>query len=228
MKGHADPACTGTPPSICARRSMPGTTSDEYFTLKPDAEMAIDRRLDDAGSLTFQTAPLSADHDVSQPVRHYPLRCAAMPKRPIFAPGLSICTQIGTATRISFGVLNACPSRGHYRAKPLKKRQSALRLRLMLDACGYRFLARGHRIGLSLSTAYWPMILPPPENQGLTIDIASIGLALPKTWCSRSHRYQAAGRPLTRCRNIWSMPPRRRSVRSCVILPPIGRIIRNP
>ena len=51
-------------------------------------------------------------------------------------------------------------------------------MRLALDACGYRF-APGHRIRLSLSTAYWPMILPPPIDAPLTIDTASLRLALP-------------------------------------------------
>jgi putative CocE/NonD family hydrolase len=35
-----------------------GTAAGEWFTLKPDAELAGDQRLDDAGSLTFQTPPL--------------------------------------------------------------------------------------------------------------------------------------------------------------------------
>ncbi|WP_037430944.1 CocE/NonD family hydrolase C-terminal non-catalytic domain-containing protein, partial [Sinorhizobium fredii] len=41
-----------------------------------------------------------------------------------------------------------------------------------------RFRA-GHRIRLSLSTSYWPMILPPPTDPGLTIDTGSLSLSLP-------------------------------------------------
>jgi hypothetical protein len=52
-------------------------------------------------------------------------------------------------------------------------------IRLVLDACGYRF-GEGHRIRLSLSTSYWPMVLPAPSDPGLTFDLASLGLALPK------------------------------------------------
>ena len=44
---------------------------------------------------------------------------------------------------------------------------------------GYRF-APGHRIRLSLSTSYWPIMLPPPHDAGLTIDTGSIELSLPK------------------------------------------------
>jgi hypothetical protein len=51
-------------------------------------------------------------------------------------------------------------------------------IRLQLDACGYRF-RKGHRIRLAISTAYWPMILPPPDDLGVEIDIASLGLGLP-------------------------------------------------
>ena len=49
---------------------------------------------------------------------------------------------------------------------------------MVLDACGYRF-RRGHRIRLALSTAYWPLILPPPTDTGLTFDQGSLSLALP-------------------------------------------------
>ncbi|MGO7580683.1 CocE/NonD family hydrolase C-terminal non-catalytic domain-containing protein, partial [Rhizobium ruizarguesonis] len=38
---------------------------------------------------------------------------------------------------------------------------------------------KGHRIRLSLSTAYWPMILPPPYDEGIEVDIAALGLGLP-------------------------------------------------
>jgi putative CocE/NonD family hydrolase len=154
-----------------------GTTSGEYFTLKPDAEMAVDQRIDDAGSLTFQTAPLAVDHDyLGRPVITLSLRCDA--------ETANLCARLvdvhpdGTATRVSFGVLNLAHRSGNAEPEPLK-RGERITIRLTFDACGYRF-RKGHRIRLSLSTAYWPMILPPPENPGLTIDIASLGLAMPK------------------------------------------------
>ena len=56
--GHADPAAPDH--NVYLRSPLDtGTTSGEWFTLKPDAEMAVDQRLDDAGSLTFETAPLT-------------------------------------------------------------------------------------------------------------------------------------------------------------------------
>jgi hypothetical protein len=83
----------------------------------------------------------------------------------------------GSSTRVSFGVINLAHRDGNEQPKPLTPGEP-VRIRLELDACGYRF-GEGHRIRLSLSTAYWPTVLPPPVYPGLTIDIASLGLALP-------------------------------------------------
>ncbi|ARO32933.1 X-Pro dipeptidyl-peptidase protein (plasmid) [Rhizobium sp. NXC14] len=153
-----------------------GTASGEYFTLKPDAEMAIDQRSDDSGSLVFDTVPLAEDHDyLGRPV----VTVALCPH----ATGGNLCARLvdvhpdGTATRVAFGVVNLTHRDGNADPKPLTPGEK-VPIRLVLDACGYRF-RKGHRIRLSLSTAYWPMILPPPDDQRVEIDIASLGLALP-------------------------------------------------
>lgn len=153
-----------------------GTASGEWFTLKPDAEMAGDQRIDDAGSLTFETAPLKETVDYLG--------------QPILTVELSSDTEIanlvarivdihpdGTATRVTFGVLNLTHRNGNAAPKPLPIGEKT-QVTLTLDACGYRFRP-GHRIRLSLSTSYWPMILPPPTHAPLTLDLASLGLAMP-------------------------------------------------
>jgi len=154
-----------------------GTASGEWFTLKPDAELAIDQRTDDAGSLTFETAPLTVAHDyLGQPVLTVSLRSDA--------ELANLCARIvdihpdGTATRVTFGVLNLAHRDGNEHPQPMTPGEPT-QIRLVLDACGYRF-GKGHRIRLSLSTAYWPMVLPPSIDGGLTFDIASLGLAMPK------------------------------------------------
>ncbi|WP_280950348.1 CocE/NonD family hydrolase C-terminal non-catalytic domain-containing protein, partial [Rhizobium bangladeshense] len=153
-----------------------GTASGEWFTLKPDAELAIDQRLDDAGALVFDTMPLARDHDyLGRPVLTLALRSRATSG--------NLCARLvdvhpdGTATRVAFGVVNLTHREGNADPEPLTAGET-VSLRLVLDACGYRF-RKGHRIRLSLSTAYWPMILPPPEDGGIDIDIASLGLGLP-------------------------------------------------
>jgi putative CocE/NonD family hydrolase len=153
-----------------------GTSSGEFFTLKPDAEMAVDQRGDDAGSLVFETAPLVEAID-----------CLGMPVVRLSVSSeaelANLCARIvdvhpdGSALRVSFGVLNLAHRNSNANPQPLVPGEKT-EITLVLDACGYRF-APGHRIRLSLSTAYWPMILPPPVDAGLTIETGSIDLALP-------------------------------------------------
>src|SRR5262249_34478978 len=147
------------------------------FTLKPDAELALDQRGDDAGSLTFQSPPLAEAHDyLGRPVLTVTVSCEA--------ELANLCARLvdvhpdGAATRVSFGVINLAHRDGNAEPKAMTSGERT-RIRLEFDACGYRF-EKGHRIRLSLSTAYWPMVLPPPSDPGLTVDIASLGLALPK------------------------------------------------
>ncbi|NKN38498.1 CocE/NonD family hydrolase [Agrobacterium sp. a22-2] len=154
-----------------------GTAAGEWFTLKPDAEMALDQRGDDAGSLCFETEPLIADLDcLGRPVLTLSLACDGD-----FA---NLCARLvdvhpdGTATRVSFGVLNLAHRNSNAAPEPMPKGEK-VEITLTLDACGYRLRA-GHRIRLSLSTAYWPMVLPTPTDPGLTIDTASLKLDLPR------------------------------------------------
>ena len=153
-----------------------GTASGEWFTLKPDAEMAGDQRVDDAGSLVFETAPLAkAVTALGQPVLTLDVACDED-----WANLIARIVDIhpdGTATRVTFGVLNLAHRDGNAEPKAMEKGKKT-QIRLVLDALGYNF-REGHRIRLSLSTAYWPMVLPAPTDPGLTIDRASIGLALP-------------------------------------------------
>jgi predicted acyl esterase len=154
-----------------------GTASGEYFTLKPDAEMAVDQRSDDAGSLVFETEPLAEARDyLGMPVVRITLKSDAALA--------NLCARIvdvhpdGTALRVSFGVLNLAHRTSNEHPEPLTPGEDT-EITLTLDACGYRF-EPGHRIRLSLSTAYWPMILPPPTDATLDIDLASVELLLPK------------------------------------------------
>ncbi|HEV7321878.1 MAG TPA: CocE/NonD family hydrolase [Ensifer sp.] len=153
-----------------------GTAAGEYFTLKPDAEMAGDQRIDDAGSLTFETAPLLAAADyLGQPTLTVDVTCQA--------PTANLAVRLvdvhpdGTATRVAFGVLNLAHRDGNASPKGMEPGRKT-RITLTLDACGYRFRP-GNRIRVSLSTAYWPLILPTPTDPGLSIDTASLSLALP-------------------------------------------------
>ncbi len=153
-----------------------GTASGEWFTLKPDAEMAIDQRSDDAGSLCFETAPLTQDVDyLGRPVLTLEVACDANWAN-LIARVVDVHPD-GTAYRVSFGVLNLAHRESNENPKAMPHGEK-VKVTVTLDACGYRFRA-GHRIRVALSTAYWPMVLPAPFDPGLTVDTASLSLALP-------------------------------------------------
>lgn len=155
-----------------------GVMAGEWFTLKPDAELPGDQRPDDAGSLVFDGAPLAEAVEI---LGRPDLRLDVTPggTRGNLAARLIDVHPDGMATRVAFGVLNLC----HARAAPAFDAPAALSpgarlsVTLALDACGYRF-APGHRIRLSLSTAYWPTILPAPSAGGLHVH-AGLALDLP-------------------------------------------------
>ncbi len=153
-----------------------GTAAGEYFPTKPDVEMAIDQRIDDAGSLVFETAPLEADCDyLGRPVLTLSLSCDRDWSN--LAARLVDVHPDGTAARVSLGVLNLTHRDGNAAPKAMPAGEKVA-IRLVLDACGYRF-RKGHRIRLSLSTAYWPHILPAPSDPGVTVDTGSLRLDMP-------------------------------------------------
>src|SRR3546814_6286479 len=76
----------------------------------------------------------------------------------------------GTATRISFGVLNLAHRDGSAEPQPMPQSEAVM-VTLRLDACGYR-IPVGHRLRLSLSNAYWPLVLPLPGAAPLTLDLS--------------------------------------------------------
>jgi predicted acyl esterase len=154
-----------------------GTAAGEFFTLKPDAEMAGDQRPDDAGSLVFDGEILAEDCVVlGQPI----VRLSLSSDAPLanLAVRLVDVHPDGMATRVSYGVLNLAHRGGNADPQPLKPGEP-VEIALTLDACGYRF-APGHRMRLSISSAYWPTILPPPYDATLAIDLATLELELPR------------------------------------------------
>ncbi|MBT9385365.1 CocE/NonD family hydrolase [Pseudooceanicola sp. CBS1P-1] len=153
-----------------------GIAAGEWFTLKPDAEIAGDQRIDNGGSLCFETAPLEAEAVyLGAPKLTLNVACAADWEN--LAVRIIDVHPDGTETRACYGVLNLA-HRDSY-AEPKAMPEGMAEVTMQLDAMGYRF-APGHRIKLALSTSYWPLILPSPEAPGLVIDTSSIHLALPE------------------------------------------------
>lgn len=99
------------------------------------------------------------------------------------APLANLCVRLvdlhpdGTATRVSFGVLNLAHRQSNAKPEPMVPGKPT-DIEMALDACGYRF-APGHRIRVAVSSAYWPTILPPPTDATLEMELATFKLSLP-------------------------------------------------
>ena len=75
----------------------------------------------------------------------------------------------GAALRVSYQVLNLTHRDSPAEPTPLEPGKRT-RVKVKLNDCGHRF-ASGHRIRVSISSGYWPMIWPAP-----------IGWSRPMAW----------------------------------------------
>lgn len=154
-----------------------GSTSGEYFTLKPDAEMAGDQRFDDALSVCFDSKSLkTAQEYLGYPIFEAEVSCEKETAHLVVR--IVDVHPDGVSTRVSFGFINlAHRDENASSPKPMPKNEK-VRIKIVLDSCGYRFEA-GHKIRIALSTSYWPYVFPSASNPGVTIDQSSIRLKLP-------------------------------------------------
>ncbi|MFW5830393.1 MAG: CocE/NonD family hydrolase, partial [Planctomycetota bacterium] len=125
------------------------------YTQTPD--LPADQRLEDGGSLVFETEPLSEDVEIlGMPMLQVEL--SSDQPEAMLAARLSDVRPDGATTRITYGLLNLSDRDGHAHPQPLVPGKTE-RVLLSLNGVAQRF-PRGHRIRLSLSTSYWPLAWP--------------------------------------------------------------------
>ncbi|MDJ0776887.1 MAG: CocE/NonD family hydrolase [Gammaproteobacteria bacterium] len=154
-----------------------GSSCGEFFTVRPDGEMATDQRRDDSGSLVFDSSTL---HQPVEILGRPKLRLKISIDKPFgnIAVRLSDINPGGAVTRVSWGVLNLAHRNGNEWPQPMVPGEF-VSVEIELNECGYRFM-RGHKMRVSISTAYWPMISPPPEVITATIRLGpDAGITLP-------------------------------------------------
>jgi putative CocE/NonD family hydrolase len=161
--------------SICSPQSH-GKAGGEWMGTGCVGEHPTDQRLDDGGALVFDTPVLADAIEVlGAPV----LRLKLSSDKPVaqVSVRLSDVRPDGSVTRVSYQVLNLTHRDSHAEPTPLVPGQT-YDVAVKLNDCGYRFPA-GHRIRVSIATAYWPMVWPSPEAATLSIDTAASQLDLP-------------------------------------------------
>jgi len=73
----------------------------------------------------------------------------------------------GESVRATFGILNLSHRESHEHIRPMEPGRRE-RVRVQLNDTAWAFEA-GHRLRLAISTTYWPMVWPSPEDVTLTI-----------------------------------------------------------
>jgi hypothetical protein len=82
----------------------------------------------------------------------------------------------GASTRITYGVLNLCHRDGH-EVSDLLPVNEAVTAALKLDQCAYTVPA-GHRLRISISNSYWPLLWPSPQATSLNIQEGNLEIPL--------------------------------------------------
>jgi len=84
----------------------------------------------------------------------------------------------GQSTRITYGVLNLAQHKSREIPQALQA-DTAYDIAIKLNDCSYK-IPKGHKLRLSLSTAYWPLIWSTCEKSELTLELEDCHLEIPK------------------------------------------------
>ncbi|MEO0427113.1 MAG: CocE/NonD family hydrolase [Pseudomonadota bacterium] len=187
-----DEGLTGSGPEVAVATPLSVGSGAAYFCpgMRVDNELSADQAEDDAASVTFETAPLSAPLEIlGRPVLSFTFRV----DRPVAQLCARLCdvSPDGASMRVSYRPLNLCHHAGHDRPEALEPGQE-YRAMIALNTCGHRFRA-GHRIRLALSTSYWPVLWPAPEPATVTLPLNDMRLLLPERVVTREPDAKAPG-----------------------------------
>jgi uncharacterized protein len=153
-----------------------GKAAGEWMATGCAGENPTDQRLDDGGALVFDTSLLDTEFSIlGAPTLC--LKVAADAPIAQVAVRLSDVAPDGRVTRISYQVLNLSHRDSHEHPTPLEQGRY-YDVPIVLNACGHRFVP-GHRIRLSIASAYWPMVWPAPYPAVLTVRTGESFLELP-------------------------------------------------
>ena len=168
-KGRADKQVVSSPQHT-------GADSGEYCIIWLGPEFPGDQRHDDSGSLTFDTAPLTQDMDlVGGAVLH--LKVSSNKPVAVAAVRLNAVWPDGAVSRLTYAVANLCHRDSHDKPQLLSPGKTyTIQIKLDDVACK---VPKGHKLRVSISTSYWPLIWPAPEPVTLTVHTGASFIDVP-------------------------------------------------
>ncbi|WP_371484666.1 CocE/NonD family hydrolase [Kitasatospora sp. NBC_00315] len=153
-----------------------GVDAGRFIPLGGAADLPPDQREEDGRSVCFETAPLPERVEILGRAA-VELRLRTPARRGQVIARLCDVAPDGSSTLVTRGVLNL--SARHGRDRAVEWTPGATEdVAFGLVGIGHAFPA-GHRVRLSLSSAYWPWIWPQPEDEGFELDPGHSALTLP-------------------------------------------------
>ncbi len=150
-----------------------GIAGGEFMPMGWGIDLPSEQRSDDALSVCFETEPLEQATEIIGKPR---LRVTLSSDKPSAFIVARLCDVApdGKSTRITMGAYNLSTNAGMQSQSPLSpgKCQS---VEIEMGAIAHSF-AKGQRIRLALSNAYWPMLWP--SNQGEILSLHTNGSTL--------------------------------------------------
>ncbi|MEM9206611.1 MAG: CocE/NonD family hydrolase [Pseudomonadota bacterium] len=166
----------GSEPILISSPENAGWTAPSWCQYGADPDGPLDQNGETGFMTTFESAPFKEDTDLLG----FPIFCAEIEcnqAQANIAAVLSLITPDGTATMVSFGVLNLTHRQSHLDPEPMTV-GVAEAVSVQLNACGQR-IPKGCRLRLALSSAYWPVIWPAQKKATLTLLPGTARLDLP-------------------------------------------------
>ena len=164
-----------TPLTIASPQDI-GLDSGDYCIMFNGSGFPGNQVRDDAGSLTFDSPALVADMDiVGQPAVELDF---SVDKPVAFvAVRLNDVWPSGEVTRITYQLQNLCQYQSRETPSALEPGKR-YRMKIALDDIAWR-IPKGHKLRVSISTSYWPLMWPAPEPVKLTIHAGSSCVHVP-------------------------------------------------
>jgi len=152
-----------------------GRDAGEYCAIWLGPDLPGDQQRDDALSGCFDSEVLTQDMAIVGAPEVRLTLTSDMPVAQI-AVRLNDLHPNGAVSRITYGILNLSHRDGSKNPVPMQPGKPAT-VTLKLDQIAYRIPA-GHRLRLSVSNAYWPLVWPAPGPTRLRLTGGTVGLPL--------------------------------------------------
>ncbi|WP_309131488.1 CocE/NonD family hydrolase [Brevibacterium sp.] len=153
-----------------------GMFAGKWASYAAAPDLPFDQREEDGGALTFDTDVLEEDVAICGRGECSFVVSSDKPVAMLIVR-LSDILPDGEATRVTYGILNLTHRGGSENPEPLEPGRK-YRVRIPLNGIAQVFPA-GHRIRLSVSTSYWPLVWPSPEAATVTLTPELSTLTLP-------------------------------------------------